>query len=169
MRYPFKSQWRWLIAAALLIGCYGPKKAQKQLDHAVSEYPEKVAQVCINAFPSMISRSDTSYEMGFIEMECPPTWPMYPHFEALKDSIAKNMVSTIQKAKSKKDSIQKIIITNWFEDSAKIKVWQDKAFTAEKKLHKSNKWLFAGWILAGVFFLLFLLIFLMLCYNRRWL
>lgn len=58
------------IFCLFLLGCYTPKKAERQLSKA-AKYPEKVAQVCSKMFP-VVEHTDTleNTEYDFIEVMC---------------------------------------------------------------------------------------------------
>ena len=42
---------RYLLIILLLTGCYNAKKAQKHVNKALLEYPDKVATIARDAFP----------------------------------------------------------------------------------------------------------------------
>lgn len=120
-----------LIVAA---GCYTPKKADKQLAKAMSEYPEKVAGVCKKEYPCKPGKTDTLEKVYYdlIEVEC-------PEYPIIYDTI----IDTITKVKDKikyvtvKVPSKETIITKYIIDSALVKVYQSKYEECKKE---ADKW-----------------------------
>lgn len=121
-----------LIVAA---GCYTPKKADKQLAKAMSEYPEKVAGVCKDEFPCKPGKRDTVEKVYYdlIEVECPD----YP--DAVHDTIRDTLKQESIRIVKVKVPVQgkETIITQYLVDSALVKFWQSNY---QKWQKESDKW-----------------------------
>lgn len=82
------------ILCLFLLGCYTPKKAEKQLSKA-AKYPDKVAAVCSQMFP-IVEHIDTvqNTEYDFIEIECEDR---VVYVDKIKiDTIVKYVKRTVQ-------------------------------------------------------------------------
>lgn len=63
---------KYILAILILTGCYTAKKADKQINRALDEYPDKVAEIARNAFPCTTVDSIVTYRDSVIYVECPP-------------------------------------------------------------------------------------------------
>jgi hypothetical protein len=100
------------LFAVLLLGCYSPRKAEKQLDKA-AKYPDKVAVVCHNMFPVQV-KTDTveNTEYDFIEIEGQDRYITVDNFKT--DTVVKYVTRKIEVP------AKVITITNTVKDSAEI-------------------------------------------------
>lgn len=111
---------RYLIFIILLSGCYNAKKAQKQVNKALLEYPDKVATIARDAFPCITVASDTvtvtDTLLDFID--CPEA----PGPEYIRDTVMIDNIQTITVKVPGKTQIKTVTVTQRIEDSAKIKL-----------------------------------------------
>lgn len=111
---------RYLIFIILLSGCYNAKKAQKQVNKALLEYPDKVATIARDAFPCITVASDTvtvtDTLLDFID--CPEA----PGPEYIRDTVMIDNIQTITVKVPGKTQIKTVTVTQRVEDSAKIKL-----------------------------------------------
>ena len=114
----------WLI---VMVGCYTPKKADKHLAKAMSEYPEKVAGICKDEFPCKPGKTDTLEKVYYdlIEVECPPEYIEVVKSDTI-EKIKTKVVTKLVKVPSKE-----IVITKYIIDSALVKVYQSEADKAK--------------------------------------
>jgi len=104
----------------LLSGCYNAKKAQKQVNKALLEYPDKVATIARGAFPCITVASDTvtvtDTLLDFID--CPEA----PGKEYVRDTVWNENVRTVTVKVPGKVQVKTVTVTQRIEDSAKIKL-----------------------------------------------
>ena len=142
---------RYLLILLLLSGCYNAKKAQKQVNKALLEYPDKVAEIARNEFPCITTASDTvtvtDTLLDFID--CPET----PGPEFTRDTVIVSGVKTVYVKVPGKVQVKTVTVTQRIEDSAKIKLLhsaiadRDATITAQgqtivrqdKKIARKNK------------------------------
>lgn len=62
-----------LISLIVLTSCHTAKQAKKAISKVMKYHPEVVANVCIDSFPCVTSKIDTTknIEYEFIEVQCP--------------------------------------------------------------------------------------------------
>lgn len=162
--------WTWLfllaVAVIILPSCYNAKKAQKQVNKALLEYPDKVATIARDAFPCITIASDTvrvtDTLLDFID--CPEN----PLPEYKRDTIVINGVKTVYVKVPAKVQVKTVIVTNKIEDSAKLKVLNKMVVDRDKiildqsaelkskstKIANKNKeiWIHRGiWILLALY------------------
>lgn len=153
---------RYLIFIILLSGCYNAKKAQKQVNKALLEYPDKVATIARDAFPCITVASDTvtvtDTLLDFID--CPEA----PGPEYIRDTVMTNNVKTVYVKIPGKVQVKTVTVTQRIEDSAKIKLLSsaiadrdatisDQGATIKKqgkKIARKNKELWFWRIIASV-------------------
>jgi len=120
MKIDFKTIIIALLVLVILPSCYNAKKAQKQVNKALLEYPEKVATIARDAFPCITIASDTvrvtDTLLDFID--CPEV----PDPEYKRDTIVINGVKTVYVKVPAKVQVKTVTVTNKIEDSAKLKV-----------------------------------------------
>jgi len=156
---------RYLIFIILLSGCYNAKKAQKQVNKALLEYPEKVAKVARDAFPCITTASDTvtvtDTLLDFID--CPEA----PGPEFIRDTVVVDNIQTVTVRVPGKTQIKTVTVTQRIEDSAKIKLLtsaiadrdqqidenKSEIKKQDKKISRKNKEL---WVHRSLWFLLIL-------------
>lgn len=119
---------KYLFALILLSSCYTAKKAEKQLDKAIAEYPAMAAEKTRDRFPCITTaetvRTDTVYEL--IDVECPPS-DFKTVYSLKTDTLYKDRVTVLKGGKQtvyvpgKTTTVTKVI-----EDSAKIFIAEDK-------------------------------------------
>lgn len=144
------------VFICLVTSCYSPRKAERQLAKVNANYPEKVAQICIDKYPAKVTGTDTLIEYDWIEV-----------IDTLHDTIIReksdrpaignktNYVRT--------NTVQKLVRVNYYitkkvEDSAKIKIYQAKFDLLTKKKLAADRWAFACWLIAAVLFILLMII-----------
>jgi len=107
---------RYLIFIILLSGCYNAKKAQKQVNKALLEYPDKVATIARGAFPCITVASDTvtvtDTLLDFID--CPEA----PGPEYVRDTVMIDNVQTITVKVPGKVQVKTVTVTQRIKDSA---------------------------------------------------
>jgi hypothetical protein len=129
-----------IILLCALLGCYSPKKADKQLGRALYYYPERMAKIARNAFPCSTLSVITTYEDSIIYVNCDTI--------ILSDTIIRKVPVKIKNK----------TVVNHFEDSAKIKVLlfdkltlQNDKNSLTEKLKKKNTFIKYLLILLSVF------------------
>lgn len=109
-----------------LFSCYTPKKAKKDLDKAYTHHPNEVAKFASDKYPCKDGVieivHDTSYD--FIEIACPDA---FIDTIAKRDTIyitknIKGKTIEVEKVKVLKIPSDKIVITKYVKDSAKLAV-----------------------------------------------
>lgn len=156
---------RYILIILLLTGCYNAKKAQKQVNKALLEYPDKVATIARDAFPCITTASDTvtvtDTLLDFID--CPEA----PGPEYIRDTVVVSGVKTVFVKVPGKVQVKTVTVTQRIEDSAKIKLLtsaiserdatiSDQGATIKKqgkKIARKNKEL---WVHRSLLFLLIL-------------
>ena len=72
---------KWVLVSMLLISCYGPKQAEKQVNKAVKKQPKIAADIIRKSFPctnvDTVVKTETQYD--FIEIQCPDTAKVIDH------------------------------------------------------------------------------------------
>lgn len=152
----------YIFAVLLLTGCYNAKKAQKQVNKALLEYPDKVATIARDAFPCITTASDTvtvtDTLLDFID--CPES----PGPEYVRDTLIIGEMRTVTVKVPGKTQVKTVTVTQRIEDSAKIKlltmdiaalvsVNADQGATIkkqDKKITRKNKELWIWRIIASV-------------------
>lgn len=152
----------YIFALLLLTGCYNAKKAQKQVNKALLEYPDKVAEIARDAFPCITTASDTvtitDTLLDFID--CPEA----PGPEYVRDTVIISGVKTVTVKVPGKVQVKTKMVTVRIEDSAKIKLLnsaiaerdqqidENKAEIKkqDKKISRKNKELWIWRIIASV-------------------
>ena len=155
----------YIFALLLLTGCYNAKKAQKHVNKALLEYPDKVATIARDAFPCITTASDTvtitDTLLDFID--CPEA----PGPEYVRDTVIISGVKTVTVKVPGKTQVKTVTVTQRIEDSAKIKLYlsviadrdqqieSNKAtiLKQDKKISRKNKEL---WVHRSLWFLLIL-------------
>lgn len=111
---------RYLIFIILLSGCYNAKKAQKQIDRAAVEFPDKLAVKARTLFPCITIASDTvtvtDTLLDFIDC------PEFPGKEYIRDTVMIDNVKTVTVKVPGKVQVKTVTVTQRIEDSAKIKL-----------------------------------------------
>ena len=71
-----------LIAYLFLTSCNTVKQAERQTKHALIFHPEVVAKIARDAFPCVIKKTDTTYNLfdTTIIADCPPVTPATDYF-----------------------------------------------------------------------------------------
>ena len=113
------------LFAFAFFGCYSAKKADKQLDKVMNTYPEKVALLASNKFPCEVG-SDTVITVEYDFIEVLDTIPIIS-----KDTIIDTLETTIIKRRIVRLPSEKVIITKYVTDSAKI-------YSLENQLRECN-------------------------------
>lgn len=110
----------YILALLLLTGCYNAKKAQKQVNKALLEYPDKVATIARDAFPCITTASDTVTvtDTLFDFIDCPEA----PGPEYVRDTVVISGIKTVTVKVPGKTQVKTVTVTQRIEDSAKIKL-----------------------------------------------
>lgn len=115
---------KYLFALILLSSCYTAKKAEKQLDKAIAEYPAMAAEKTRDRFPCITTaetvRTDTVYEL--IDVECPPSGiDTFKTVITVPDTVYKDRLTILKAGKQTVYIPAKTVtVTKYIEDSAKI-------------------------------------------------
>lgn len=132
---------KYLLICTLLFSCYTPKKAEKELNKAITNYPELSAKITRDAFPCTDLKSDTlvMWQDSVIFVDCPDY--SYPK----RDTIIKVNILTNTVTKKVKVPVtipaKTLYITKTVEDSAKILLAQaakDKTVEALREMEDKN-------------------------------
>lgn len=143
----------------LFASCYTPNKAIKDARKALDKHPAHVLPIFRNAFPCIVTASDTIYQVHdtIIEIPCPT--------ETKVDAIKGVIVQTKYIKVPVRVQLPGRIITKYIEDSSKLKelglqlnqykqVLLDKDKRIEKlenKIERRNKliwWLIAAFLIS---------------------
>jgi hypothetical protein len=154
---------RYLILLTLFTGCYSAKKAEKQTNKALLNYPEKVANIARNAFPCITTATDTivTTQFEFVEVQCPDSIIKTENIFIKGDTITKVITKPVRIQVPTKT----IYVNTFIEDSAKIKLYSfqimgmnktigeqyEQIVKKDKKITAKNKEL---WIHRSLWFLL---------------
>jgi len=123
----------------LMIGCYTPKKALKQLNNAFSEHPEVVAKFANEKYPIKVSKVDTIviFDTGYLFV------PEYVHqTDTIIDTITKTkyIVKNVDKIKV---VTKNVTITKMVVDTARVAYLSHQLnqcnLDQRKSKEKSNK------------------------------
>lgn len=136
-----------LLVAILLLGCFTPRKADKQLDKIQDNYPELLAAFCDTTYPVKTeTKTDTLIEYDWLEIPCPDNEyiagtdtvyrPQYP-------SIGKKTVTVKVRV-----PVYRYYITKTVESTAKLQVCKSEVEKAKSKRESLKVWFF---ILLGAF------------------
>jgi hypothetical protein len=155
----------YILALLLLTGCYNAKKAQKQVNKALLEYPDKVATIARDAFPCITTASDTVTvtDTLFDFIDCPEA----PGPEYVRDTVVISGIKTVTVKVPGKTQVKTVTVTQRIEDSAKIKLLtsaiadrdqqidenKSEIKKQDKKISRKNKEL---WVHRSLWFLLIL-------------
>lgn len=118
---------RFLIAyftVALITGCYTQKKAQEQVNKANDKYPEVVGKLARDLYPCTdLLKPDTLIVHGdtIIMVECPEMELQSDYTPAARRGDTLRLPGKIIRVPVTLP-VQTRYITNWYEDSAKIKL-----------------------------------------------
>jgi len=156
---------RYTIALVLLSSCLSPRKAERQLDKVQDKFPEILAEKCLENYPCLPKKADTliTVEYDLIEVECP---------NGDIPATSRDSVDTVYIIKYNEKRVTKEIrvpceskvITNYVEDSAKLKVIGSQLAKAEVsyllmkeraqkfKNYLKYMWLFLALVLIGFYF-----------------
>lgn len=126
------------ILIMLFPSCYNAKKATQQVNKANDNYPEVVAKIARDKYPCTdLLKPDTliTYKdsLVLVEIECPEL--IEPTTVVKIDTVNNVITKTIRVPVNM--PIQTRTVTKWFEDSAKLKLYDvalNKANTANEKL-----------------------------------
>ena len=120
-----------------LTGCLSAKKAGRQLDRISEEHPDLIASTCAKQYPCLPKKSDTIslVEYDFIEIECP---------DGSVPATSKDSTDTIYIIKQGSRIIKEVkipceskVITQYVEDSAKVRELRDKLGVCSKDFEKA--------------------------------
>lgn len=145
---------KYLFAILILSSCYSAKKAEKQLNKAITEFPAMAAEKTRDRFPCITTaetiRTDTVYEL--MEVECPEN-EFKTVYSRITDTLYKDRVTVLKQGKQvvyvpgKSTTVTKVI-----EDSAKIYLAEDKvkslqAVVSELEAKNSGKRSLIWWLI----------------------
>lgn len=136
-----------VLAAIALFSCYDTKKATKQTNRALLNYPAVVATIARNSFPCISLKSDTTITQidTVVIVDCPD------FSETVHDTLRINKTIKVPITLP----IRTISVLKIVEDSAKIKILQSIIDTrdatiiklqatiadSERKIETKNKWI----------------------------
>lgn len=122
---------KYLVFILLLVGCYTEKKAVKQADKAIQEYPKAVGESFRKAFPCVTTAADTVHDISYRDtiIEVPVT---------IVDSVVKYDTAFFNNVVIKKIKVPQktVTITKYIKDSAEI--WQCQLLLEESTLQKNQ-------------------------------
>ena len=119
----------------LVIGCYSPKKALKQLNKAYNEHPEVVSKFADDKFPNPIAKIDTivSFDTGYIFV------PEYINqIDTIYDTITKSSF-IVKKVDKIKVVTKNVTITKSIIDSAKVADLSYQLLKSKEKIESITK------------------------------
>lgn len=124
--------------------CYNSKKATDQINKANDKFPEIVAKLARDKYPcTVLLKNDTTtvYEDSLVFIDCPDSnYSAGDYAIVRRDTIrVKGETNTVRVPV--KILIPSKIVTQYFEDSAKLKlasIEQNKLITANQKLQSLN-------------------------------
>ena len=164
-----------LIAIILLIlsSCYNMRKAVHQTNRALVEYPAVVAKIARDAFPCIITKSDTliSYTDTTIIVNCPTgndfeggdismagdivkhdtlnKHDTFPHFIKVPFRIAFKTIDITQHiADSAQNKMLQSVIDNRDITISKMQLVLD---SNAETIKRKNKYVLAFWVIIGLF------------------
>lgn len=173
MKRTFDASGWCLLFAILLASCYNTKKAEKQTRKALVEYPSVVAKIARDAFPCIITKSDTliSYTDTTIFVNCPTGNDFEGGDIAINGDVIKH--DTLNKHDTVphfikvpiKIPLKTVDITQHVADSAQNKVLQSVIDTRDiaitkmqsvidsdgETIKQKNKYVLAFWLIVGLF------------------
>jgi PBP1b-binding outer membrane lipoprotein LpoB len=121
-----------LVAAFLLGGCYTQNKAVKQVNKALSSYPELVAKIALDSFPCDVIKSDTTISVSnydtTILVECP-----------VRDTVLNSVHDTVKLYVQL--PYKTVYITKFLESTAKLTIMKSSLDSLTKvttSIKKSN-------------------------------
>jgi PBP1b-binding outer membrane lipoprotein LpoB len=123
-----------LVAVLLLGGCYTQFKAVKQVNKALTQYPELVAQIALDSFPCNVIKVDTIITHFDTTIEV-----IYPHFDT-----SLSQIDTIYGTKKVyvKLPYKTVYITKSVESTAKLTILNaslDSLLKVTTNIKKSNE------------------------------
>jgi len=123
-----------IVAAFLLGGCYTQNKAVKQVNKALSSYPEIVAKIALDSFPCNVIKVDTIITHFDTTIEV-----IYPHFDTSLSQI--NTIYGTKKVYVKLP-YKTVYITKSVESTAKLTILNaslDSLLKVTTNIKKSNE------------------------------
>lgn len=122
---------KYIAFLLLLVGCYTEKKAVKQADKAMKEYPKAINEQFRKEFPCVTTAADTVYDIKYHDtiIEVPVT---------IVDSIVKHDTSFFNNVIIRNIRVPRevVTITKSIKDSAEI--WQCQLLLEESTLQKNQ-------------------------------
>lgn len=133
---------KYLIALLFLSGCYTAEKATNQVNKADSKYPEIVAKLARDKYPCTdLLKPDTAvvFKDTTIYIDCPEVVTTN-NFETVRTDTVNHVITKTVRVPVN-IPIKTQVVTKWYEDSAKLKLYAvalNKAIAANEKLQASN-------------------------------
>lgn len=130
---------RYLVTLIIFCSCYSQKKAGKQIDKALSNFPTVVAERCAKNFPCS-SKTDTLISYDLIKVPCPPdtiTEIIINEKEGKTDTVI-----LIREGEVKTVELPAKVVTVTIKDSAQIiaiRAGAEKEIAAANKRADKNK------------------------------
>jgi len=128
----------------LIVGCYTPKKALKQLNNAFNEHPDVVAKFANEKYPIKVSKVDTivSFDTGYLFVQ-----EYVQKTDTIVDTITKikYIVKNIDKIKvvTKNVTVTKMVVdtARVAELSYQLNQCNENGVKSKEKSNKSITWL----------------------------
>lgn len=110
---------RYLFILMLFASCYTPNKAIKDARKALDKHPAHVLPIFRNAFPCIVTASDTIYQVHdtIIEIPCPTDVIHETKVDTIKGIIVQTKIVKVPV----RVQLPGRIITKYIEDSSKLK------------------------------------------------
>lgn len=110
---------RYLFLLMLFASCYTPNKAIKDARKALDKHPAHVLPIFRNAFPCIITASDTIYQVHdtIIEIPCPTEVVHESKIDTIKGIIVQTNIVKVPV----RVQLPGRVITKYIEDSSKLK------------------------------------------------
>ena len=132
------------LLCLLIVGCYTPKKALKQLNNAFNEHPDVVAKFANEKYPIKVSKVDTivSFDTGYLFVQ-----EYVQKTDTIVDTITKikYIVKNVDKIKviTKNVTVTKMVVdtARVAELSHQLNQCADDKVKSKEKSNKSITWL----------------------------
>ena len=163
-----------IIVAIMSSSCYNTKKAIRQTNHALVNYPAVVAKIARTAFPCIVTKSDTliTYTDTTIIVNCPTGNDFEGGDIGINGDVVKhdtlNKHDTISIKRTVKVPfilpVKTITVLKVVEDSAKIELMQTEVNSQDETIvnlekenaqlsetvKRKNKWILYLWLAVAV-------------------
>jgi len=128
---------RYIFLLMLFASCYTPNKAIKDARKALDKHPAHVLPIFRNAFPCIVTASDTIYQVHdtIIEIPCPTEVIHESKIDTIKGVIVKTKIVKVPV----RVQLPGRIITKYIEDSSKLKELGLQLYRYEQDILEKDK------------------------------